>query len=700
MITNPNTAATVAAIRAELAEDAGPAKPMVRVSRGYRFRDPDKQFDKMIRVVETKVTNLDAKILERRGHKYETVHYRSLREMMASPAVRKRIKDAFKESQLKEASERITELVESNEFGLGLYSDETNRNSKVFNVTDTILPSLNSPYSKQMLFADYLDMHRKCFEAATRNPIGKRIVDIIPQFVLGRGVIGHTDSEQHQEAWDEFWQRNRMKLRIKQQLLRELLIYGEIFLRYFNTREGLTVRSLDPSSIWDIVTDPDDIETVNYYHQQYVILNNSPVAGISGLIPSTLIIRHIPGDDIDHFKINAVSSEKRGRSQLYCILGWLLRFKEFSNDRVILNKMRSMFALDVSVEGGTEELTATEEQFAQPPGPGAVLVHNKAVDVEFKNANNNANEAKTDGELLLKIIAVGAGVSEQFLGVSAAGTRAGALIQTEPDVKNFEAYQELIEEVLYRGSERVWKAKKLKSPKPEMEFTFPAIASEDRSAKLKDIAFSEAMDYITKERAASMAAREFQITNYDYHEERKLIDAERADGTQVIATGLQQVAKIAPPEAGGEAPGLGADMVPGLGSDTAPLAHTSGQMGFSAKNLSGRGMSNTKATLNRSGFTRGGEKTAITNKRSSGTPLRHSLPPEEGAQKRSGWTEKARAASLAARRRKRELREAAQRAENAHPSHKWEGDQCDACALLKHESGAEERCVLRDDEAA
>lgn len=331
-----------------------------------------------------------------------------------------------------------------------------------------------------------------------------------------------------------------MRLRLEG-MLRELLIYGEVFNRYFRTRPGLVVRQLDPATIWDVYTDQDDIETVHFYHQQYVILNTLNIpGGVKGAPPSTLIIRQIPGDEIDHFKINSTSSEKRGRSQLFAVLGYFQRFREFANDRVLLNKMRAMFALDVSVEGGPEDLAAAESQFTTPPGTGSVLVHNSAVSVEFKNANNNANEAKTDGELLLKIIAIGAGVSEQLLGVTDGTSRAGALIQTEPDVKNFESYQELVEEVLTRASVRVFKAAGLTSPGQAMEFTFPAIAQEDRSSKLKDVAFAEAMDYFTKERSAAMVAREFQITTYDYGKERAAIQKERQEHP-VIATGLQQV---------------------------------------------------------------------------------------------------------------------------------------------------------------
>jgi|PlaIllAssembly_1097288.scaffolds.fasta_scaffold02258_3 2'-5' RNA ligase len=643
----------------------------------YKFVDPDKEFDEMVHTVSTRFVEVDAKMMEQRGRGYEQVHYRSLKEMMAAKPIRRRVLNVLSGSQLREINERLGDYVSgqkdlrearakgkaeferlkesgrlseaSSSFYLGLYGDEeqlygTGQSKTVFSLQDTILPGTSSPQSKQQLFIDYLDMHRKSWEAATRNPVGKRIVDIIPQFVLGRGVIGSTKHQEGQNAWDDFWKRNKMRARSRL-ILKELLIYGEVFLRYFKQRDGLVVRSLDPSTIWDIVTNPDDIEDVKYYHQQYSILNTSPVPWASTtLFPGTLIIRQIPAKDIDHFKINSTSSEKRGRSQLYAILGWLLRFKEFANDRVLLNKMRAMFALDVAVKGDATDVATAEAQFSTPPGPGAVMVHNEAVTVEYKNANNNANEAKTDAEMILKIIAVGAGVSQQFLGVTDSATRAGALIQTEPDVKNFEMYQEVVEDMLMDTWERV-KASKGVRQSTVMEFTFPALAQEDRSAKLKDIAFAEAMDYFSKERSGTMAAREFNITTYNFETEQTKIRAERGKDP-VMALGMQQMPKVtADPAAMGEQPGLGGDLAPGsepealAGSpeqplpkgftpDKGPVTQTSGQMGFSAKRLSGRDLANTKATLNRPGFERGKEKRKIKTNQSEGTPLRATMPPE------------------------------------------------------------------------
>lgn len=657
MITNPNPATPV---RDETDDDVPAAKPALIVNRSaIRYTDPEDAIAKMARLIETRVTALDAKIaVMDKGKLVETKHFRSWQQYLRDPGTVRRLREAIPAAKLKDAAQRIESRLRE-DFGQGLYPDEVTtggQNTVLFPVQETVLPQFNNPASKQMLLMDVLDMHAKSWEAGTRNPIGKRICRIIPQFVISRGVKGTSTNEEMREGWLDFYQRNGMKLRLKA-IVRELVMFGEIFNRYFRTPAGLVVRSLDPSTIWDIVTNPDDIEDVKYYHQQFVVANQMPLSirpGQIAPVTSTLVIRQIPAEDIDHYKINSTSAEKRGRSELYAILSWLLRFKEFSNDRVILNKMRAMFALDVAVKGGATELAAAEGQFARPLGPGAVLIHNDGVEVEFKNANNNANEAKTDAEMLLKIIAVGAGISEQFLGVSYESTRAGALISTEPDVKNFEDYREIVEDMLQKAAKRVATAKGLDSDASEsMEFTFPSLAGEERTTKIKDLAFAEAMDWVTKNRAATMAAREFDISNYDFTREQDEIRKERQKDP-VIAQGMQQMPKIAPdPMGGGTMPGLGNDLKPQRPN---PMGASMGL----PTDIGGRDIPNTRATLDRGGFSRGEAKAGLKTNRNTGTPLRQSaMGDPAGVVTPSidlptpGWGSLARMRSILARKRKR-----------------------------------------------
>jgi hypothetical protein len=677
-----------------------------RTSRGKsaiittrRFRQPnhDADVDRIMTEVSTKIIDVNAKLRERGPDgKWFYQHYPTFKKLRESKTFWNRVQDHYSIKELKEVGENLLDQhyqqrkqlmvskrgivqdgskklreasFQSDEFTLGSYPDEISGNTRVFPIQDTFLPSTNSPYAKQQLWVDYQAMHARCFEAATKNPIAKRIVRIIHQFVLGRGVVSVVKQNKGQEAWNTYFKNNGMKLRMKRQL-DELVIFGEIFNRFFKAKEGsLAIRAIDPSTIWDIITNPEDLEEVIYYHQQYVVTMNSPVPGVNALVPATLIIRQIPAEEIDHFKINSTSSEKRGRSELYAILGWLLRFKEFANDRVLINKMKSMFALDVKVTGDVTDVQAAEAQFATPPGPGSVAVHNEAVEIDFKNTNANAQDASTDGDMLLKIIAIGAGVSEHFLGVSKNQTRAGALISTEPDVKNFEDYQEIVEDMLDKQWERV-KVRAGLQDTLAIEHVFPSIAQEDRSGKLKDIITAEAADYFSKARAASMSAREFNISTYDYEKEKEDIRKEReGDFEQMMPADNQQVPKMAPDPIEQEKEKAKLYGIGGEEEDQEGVTQLSGQMGFDDA-IGGRSLPDTAATLNRSGFTRGEEKERVKGNKSTGkkskgdggTPLRHSLretrtPGPEVTEKEEsvakGWSPKARAAATVVRRRKK-----------------------------------------------
>lgn len=172
-------------------------------------------------------------------------------------------------------------------------------------------PLIAGPYNKQLYWFDYLDMHAKAFQAWCHNPVAKRIVKVIAQFVLGKGVkltvmramSRAEEAQQNQQIpnaqkmvslaqnisrgqvqtpqdWkascqsilDRHWMKNTLHIRSKK-ILRSLIIFGEQFIRYFDAPWGLKVRQLDPSTIWEVITDPDDPEQEFYIHMQYPCLH-------------------------------------------------------------------------------------------------------------------------------------------------------------------------------------------------------------------------------------------------------------------------------------------------------------------------------------------------------------------------------------------------------------------------------------------
>jgi hypothetical protein len=459
------------------------------------------------------------------------------------------------------------------------------------------LPLLAGPYNKQLYWYDYLDMHSKAFECFTHNPLAKRVVKVIKQFVLGKGVKAtvvraeistgnmkkHPDTgeemeevadytAQCQDILDEHWEKNGMNMRSKQ-ILSDLTIFGEQFVRYFKAPWGLKVRSLDPSTVWEVVTDPDDCETEFYIHQQYPTRYqwyvDLPVPTIK------FIIRQVPAIEYFHMKINTTSGEVRGRSELFTILGWLKRIKEFASDRVIRNKVANLYVLDVAVEGGQTEVDQAKLQLSQPPAPGSVWIHNKAAELQGIRAEVGSADVTSDWEMMMVIVACGAGISQTYLNLPMAGTKADALVGTEPDIKSFEDWQEIMEAFFQQDSARVFDDAKDRGKIPQqlkvkVEITYAAIAEENKSETLKNFAFMESMSWISHERAATMSAREMSVTSYNYDDEQEEIAAEDAQKAVLIDAAYQQITKgqAAPPAAGkGGAGAGGPDSTGGGGGD-------------------------------------------------------------------------------------------------------------------------------------
>jgi hypothetical protein len=480
------------------------------------------------------------------------------------------------------------------------------------------IPLMAGPYNKQLYWFDYLDMHSKAFDAWTHNPIAKRIVKVISQFVLGKGVkltvqrgirraeeLSATNPNaqsvmglaqrvkqkqtqgqqpqvsnqpqdykmQCQAALDRHWMKNSLHIRSKQ-ILRDLIIFGEQFPRYFDAPWGLKIRQIDPSTIWEIVTDPDDAENEFYVHQQYPTKYqwyvDLPVPTIK------FIIRQVPAAHYFHMKINSTAGEVRGRSELFAILGWLKRMKEYASDRVIRNKMANLFVLDVAIEGDQAAVQQVQLQMQTPPTPGSFFFHNKAAELKGIAAEVGASETQGDWEMLLTVISMGAGISQQYLGMgSKSGGKAEALVGTEPDIKTFEDYQELMEEFFLQDAQRVFDRAKERGELPKdlvitVEATYPSLAEENRSEKLKDLAFMESMSWVSHRRVASAAAKEMQMTSYDYDHEQEQIAEEDAMKEFLINTAYQQVVK---------------------GTDSATVGGSAGSSGGGSSGSSGKGAS-------------------------------------------------------------------------------------------------------------
>jgi hypothetical protein len=411
-------------------------------------------------------------------------------------------------------------------------------------VGDDYIPLLGGPFNKQLYYYDYLRMHAIAFNALHHDPLAKRIVNIIVDFTLGKGWRVDCKNKDALALWRAFEEVNNL-YDLMLYLAKELSTYGEVMIwelpnndtkiqyRVYPGQEapkGLIprIRLIDPSVIWEIVTFPEDISRVLYY-QWVAPTQYQTYSGTDAGKPVTttkFIYDQIPAEEVMHYKINCVSNEKRGRSDLFPILGYLKRARDIVNCDVIAAQKNAAWAIDTTIEGSQVDIDnyiAQQQALGTFAPMGSEFVHSKAVQRQYLSNASSTGKANTAAfQNVLSMIAIGSGIPASYLGTlhSAGQNKASALVGTEPVAKMFEMRQFIYEQILKKLAKRLFNKFGYDD---DIEVTFPEIITQDRSAKLKDLALAEEMRWISQKRAATMASKEFGVSDYEWETEKQEI---------------------------------------------------------------------------------------------------------------------------------------------------------------------------------
>lgn len=409
-------------------------------------------------------------------------------------------------------------------------------------------PLLGGPFYKQLYQYDYLRMHNACFFAWHHDPIAKATVEMIVDFVLGRGYKVEAQGDDpnmvkaNQLAWDIFEKANKFDQLIRQ-FLTDIVWSGESMLwklPYGNSRityqlgpgqkppQGIIprVRLIDPSCIWEIVTFPEDITRVIYY--QWLAPTQYQTYTAPGIPTTKFIFSQIPADQVIHEKINAASNEKRGRSDLFSTLGYMKRLRDCVNYAIISDQKRSAWSIDTTIAGSQSDIdaySAAMQAMGTIPSAGSEFIHTAAVKREYQDNKGTVSSGSESFQWCMSMIAAGNRVPVSYYGTHLSGgqTRASALVSTEPVAKMFESRQMLVERVIREiycwvtGSD-------------EVEVMFPEIISQDSATKIRNIVVADANKYFTKARCAEMVAKELNVTDFNYTKEEALIKKDMSAG--------------------------------------------------------------------------------------------------------------------------------------------------------------------------
>lgn len=323
------------------------------------------------------------------------------------------------------------------------------------------IPIMGGPFYKQLYLYDYLKMHAIAFNLVNHNALAAAAVKIMTRFTLGRGVSFNIKDDVARGVWEEFWERTNMKKKLKD-AARDLTWQGELMWRYYEERQGyLTFRNIDPSTCWEVVTDPEDIEKVYYYHFQWP----TPYQlWVSGKIPiSKYIIQQVPPTNVQHMTINKSSMEKRGRSDLGPGMPWLKRFDDYYNGMTLKAVLDANLVWVVKVHGDQADIDALKgnPELTILPPPGGVWLENDAVELKpLSTTQGGAARGATGGigQQVAATFATSVNLPSEYFNVgeqSGGSARATALVRTDPAVKTIEDRQQFLREGVEEMYDRV-----------------------------------------------------------------------------------------------------------------------------------------------------------------------------------------------------------------------------------------------------
>lgn len=420
-------------------------------------------------------------------------------------------------------------------------------------------PIMGGPFYKQLYLYDYLKQHAYAFEAWNHNPLAKRIIQLLGQYTIGRRFTLRVKNKRQEKAWEEAERLYKITNKIADFWVNEANIYGELFI------DKTTWQSVDPSTIWDIITDPENVDDAYYAYQsyptQYQQFTGYRVPGEPGsqnVQAQKYVIKQIPMAKLLHLKLNCVSNEKRGRTVLFPILGWMKRVKDLYNAQVIRQWLTACFMWDVEIDGDQADVDAYSAAYGGIPQPASTHVHNKSVKrtpMAALEQGSGQQGAGTISDSVLSFIATAVGIPREFLNILSVGggSRAQALTSAEPFTKVIEDLQSKWEDLIKAIFEAVMVQAGLPYAPGDVEVLFPSVTKDTTTETLKNLQTGESMGWISKRTAAAMAAKELNITEYDFEEEQQRIRDDEANGLNLTGS--------APLPPGGRL-GLGLD-VPG-----------------------------------------------------------------------------------------------------------------------------------------
>lgn len=309
----------------------------------------------------------------------------------------------------------------------------------------------------------YKDIQKKAFYQWQRYPLASRMIEILTDFCVGEDlavkvkIMKRTEDEDvdtqkkdGQQVWDDFFEDPVNKLdRDLGTIIQDLKINGELVLPAFvNPTDGKTrLGYMDPAFIKDVRHVPmnaREIDTLVLVPPEDTQELTLKVIRYDG-DPNSTSYGKLVGDAF-FFRINHVTTQTRGHSELTQHLDWIDAFEQFLFGVLDGFDARNTFFYDLMLEGVTQE--KIDKMTVPRPQTGEVKIHNEKGTWDVVTPDLKAVDASEAVKLIRNFIVGTKGFPDHWFGEGSDVNLATAEVMSKPTVRMLKRKQATIKFML------------------------------------------------------------------------------------------------------------------------------------------------------------------------------------------------------------------------------------------------------------
>ena len=347
-----------------------------------------------------------------------------------------------------------------------------------------------------------------------RDPLSKQAIRIWTGYSIGRGINWQAADEGADKILREFWgataNQSVLSTQGQGQSSDKLLVDGEVFFVFFPAKgNGVTkIRRIDPLEITEIITDPDDRDTVLLYKREFwagSTMHTLYYPDYTNETPNESARdkdgKEVTADQqspIYHVAFNTLAP--RGVSLLYSAMDWSRAHRKFVEARASITQALAKFAWKAKVKGGSTAVSAVQSQLQSslatgrgtennpPAAAGSTWVENQGLDLTPIKTESGASAAQTDANMLLQMFGAAVGVFPHYFGAGEAFRLATATAMERPMQIQFESYQKMWSDTYDNIFNYVLNENNISEDKRFIDIDFPPITEKDAMAAINAVA--------------------------------------------------------------------------------------------------------------------------------------------------------------------------------------------------------------------